>query len=155
MQKILFVCLGNICRSPAAEGVFTTLAARAGLDVEIDSAGTAGWHSGEPADARMRAHAQKRGYRLDSRARQFDPLVDFDKFDLILAMDSQNYRDLKAMDRENVYDTKIKKMTGYCRSYKVDKVPDPYYGGPAGFEQVLDILEDACGGLVEKLLLSS
>ncbi len=151
MKKILFVCLGNICRSPAAEGVFTTLANQAGLDVEADSAGTAGWHRGEPADARMRAHAQKRGYRLDSRARQFDPSVDFEKFDLILAMDNQNYRDLKAMDRANKYGAKIKKMTDYCRIHNVDAVPDPYYGGTDGFEHVLDILEDACSVLTEQL----
>lgn len=148
-KKILFVCLGNICRSPAAEGVMRTLAK--GLPVEIDSAGTAGYHIGELPDARMRSHAAKRGYSLTHHARQFDPGKDFERFDLILAMDANNMRDLRAMDRNKQYGHKLKMMTEYSRSLKVTDVPDPYYGGPEGFEHVLDILEDACGGLLKKL----
>ncbi len=150
-NNILFVCLGNICRSPAAEGVFKKLAADAGLDMVIDSAGTAGWHSGEPADARMRNHAKARGYSLDSVARQFNPAVDFEKFDWIITMDDQNYLDLQSMDREGAYTNKLKRMVDFCSQQHIKAVPDPYYGGPEGFEQVIDILEDACGGLLEEL----
>lgn len=151
MQKILFVCLGNICRSPAAEGVFKKLSQEAGLQLFIDSAGTAGWHIGQPADTRMRGHAQKRGYLLDSLARQFDPNTDFKNFDRIIAMDEQNYRDLQAMDRGQKYGHKLQKMTDFCRLHHVKAVPDPYYGGADGFELVLDILEDACGELLREL----
>lgn len=147
--KLLFVCLGNICRSPAAEGVMKKHSE--GLPIEIDSAGTAGYHIGELPDPRMRNHARKRGYELVSRARQFDPQTDFEAFDMIIAMDDSNLRDLKAMDRTGQYHHKISKMTDHAVSVDADHVPDPYYGGPEGFERVLDILEDACGGLLAKL----
>jgi protein-tyrosine phosphatase len=147
--KILFVCLGNICRSPAAEGVMKKMAE--GLPLEIDSAGTAGYHIGELPDQRMRSHARKRGYDLNSRARKFDPTVDFESFDMIVAMDKNNYADLLAMDRSKQYHHKVSLMTDYCQSIEADHVPDPYYGGPEGFERVLDILEDACGELLKKL----
>ena len=148
--KILFVCLGNICRSPAAEGVMKSLAK--GLPIEIQSAGTAGYHIGELPDARMRSHAGKRGYDLISHARQFDPAVDFEKFDRIIAMDGSNLRDLKAMDRNKIFHHKLSLMTDYSQKMDVNEVPDPYYGGPDGFEHVLDILEDACKGLLLQLL---
>lgn len=153
MKNILFVCLGNICRSPAAEGVMTALVQRAGLAGEIrcDSAGTIGYHAGEPADHRMRHSAAQRGYELTSISRKVDPEVDFEKFDLIVAMDDENLRDLRAMDRDQIYAGKMHKMTDFCRRSKASYVPDPYYGGAQGFENVLDILEDACGGLLEKL----
>ena len=147
--KILFVCLGNICRSPAAEGVMKKLAE--GLPIEIDSAGTAGYHIGELPDVRMRSHARKRGYDLTSRARQFDPATDFEIFDRIIAMDESNVRDLQMMDVKKKYHHKLSLMTDYSHSMNVDEVPDPYYGGPEGFEHVLDILEDACAGLLIKL----
>lgn len=148
-KKILFVCLGNICRSPAAEGVMKKFAE--GLPLEIESAGTAGYHIGELPDSRMRSHAKKRGYDLVSRARKFDPASDFVSFDMIIAMDDHNLSDLKAMDKLKRYQNKLSKMTDYVQTMDADHVPDPYYGGPEGFEHVLDILEDACAGLLIKL----
>ena len=148
-KRILFVCLGNICRSPAAEGIMEKKAE--GRSIEIDSAGTAGYHIGSLPDARMRSHASKRGYPLNSRARKFNPDVDFEKFDMIIAMDKENLRDLEMMDREKRYRGKLSLMTDYCQKIKAGEVPDPYYEGPEGFEYVLDILEDACDGLLKKL----
>lgn len=147
--KILFVCLGNICRSPAAEGVMKKLAA--GHPIEVRSAGTAGYHIGELPDSRMRSHAKKRGIDLVSRAQQFDPVRHFEEFDRIIAMDASNFRDLKSMDRSGTYREKLSMMTDYCRTMNADEVPDPYYGGPEGFEHVLNILEDACAGLLNEL----
>ena len=147
--KVLFVCLGNICRSPAAEGVMKKLAD--GLPVEIDSAGTADYHIGELPDSRMRSHAFKRGYNLLHHARQFDPSSDFERFDRIIAMDRSNLRHLQMMDRKNQYRDKLSMMTDYCQKMNITEVPDPYYEGAEGFEHVLDILEDACGGLLKKL----
>ncbi len=103
--KILFVCLGNICRSPAAEGVMKNLAK--GFPIEIQSAGTAGYHIGELPDIRMRSHSHKRGYELVSHAQQFDPLIHFEMFDHIIAMDENNLRDLKSMDRHKKYQYKL------------------------------------------------
>jgi protein-tyrosine phosphatase len=147
--KILFVCLGNICRSPAAEGVMKKIAS--GLPIEIQSAGTAGYHIGELPDTRMRSHARKRGYDLVSHAQQFDPSKHFEQFDHIVAMDGSNLRDLKAMDRKKQYQHKLSLMTDYSLTMDVNEVPDPYYGGPEGFEHVLDILEDSCRGLLKQL----
>ncbi len=154
MKNILFVCLGNICRSPSAEGVMKAILKREGLETTyfVDSAGTGGWHAGERADRRMRKTAAERGYDLTSLARQFDPREDFEKFDAIIGMDDENIRDLRAMDREGRYGHKIFKMTDFCRKCKETSVPDPYYGGLHGFEHVLDILEDACEGLLDWLL---
>ena len=148
-KKILFVCLGNICRSPAAEGIMEKKAE--GLSINVESAGTAGYHIGTLPDARMRSHASKRGYPLNSRARKFNPAVDFDKFDMIIAMDKENLRDLQSMDTGKQYREKLSLMTDYCQKITADEVPDPYYEGPEGFEHVLDILEDACGGLLKKI----
>jgi protein-tyrosine phosphatase len=148
-KKILFVCLGNICRSPAAEGIMEKKAA--GRSIIVDSAGTAGYHIGALPDARMRSHASKRGYPLNSRSRKFNPAVDFEKFDMIIAMDKENLRDLHSMDKEHKYGVKLSLMTDYCEKITADEVPDPYYEGPEGFEYVLDILEDACDGLLKKL----
>ncbi|MEW5799423.1 MAG: low molecular weight protein-tyrosine-phosphatase [Bacteroidota bacterium] len=148
-KKILFVCLGNICRSPAAEGVLKKKAS--GLPIEIDSAGTAGYHIGELPDPRMRSHAAKRGYTLNHHARQFDPDTDFKKFDLILAMDESNMSNLQRMDKKKQYSHKLKMMTDYSTAMNANEVPDPYYDGPEGFEHVLDILEDACDGLLREL----
>ena len=154
--SILFVCLGNICRSPAAEGVFVHLLAQQGLSDRfvVDSAGTGGWHVGHRADARMRAAAAHRGIDLTSRARQID-LGDLNSFDHILTMDAANLAAVQALAREAgnpAEQARIASMTNYCRSHcGVHEVPDPYYGGPQGFEQVLDLLEDACTGLLEAL----
>jgi protein-tyrosine phosphatase len=123
----------------------------AGWPIEVDSAGTAGYHIGTLPDARMRSHASRRGYPLNSRARKFNPAVDFDKFDMIIAMDKENLRDLRSMDTGKQYREKLSLMTDYCQKITADEVPDPYYEGPEGFEHVLDILEDACGGLLKKI----
>ena len=157
-QRLLFVCLGNICRSPAAEGVFLHLIAREGLEDRfvVDSAGTGGWHVGNPADRRMRAAAERRGIHLPSRARQIE-LADFTSFDRILTMDDDNLRNVRSLARE-LGDrpglARIEPMTSHCRRLSAREVPDPYYGGEQGFEDVLDLLEDACGGLLETLLRS-
>ena len=149
--KILFVCLGNICRSPSAEAVMKGLVEKAGIRnmFEIDSAGTAAWHEGEPADPRMQVHARKRGYNLTSISRPVDPQVDFEKFDYIVAMDDHNMRELKNMARKKEHHDKLYKMTDFSREFNYRSVPDPYYGGEEGFELVLDLLEDACQGLME------
>jgi len=157
-KRLLFVCLGNICRSPAAEGVFLHLVAREGLEDRfvVDSAGTGGWHVGNPADRRMRAAAERRGIHLPSRARQIE-LADFTSFDRILTMDDDNFRNVRPLARElgeRPGLARIEPMTSHCRVHQVSEVPDPYYGGEQGFEDVLDLLEDACGGLLETLLRS-
>lgn len=153
MNQVLFVCLGNICRSPSAEAVFNAMIEKNGLENELhcDSAGTAAYHEGDAADYRMKQFAQKRGYRLTSISRPVNPDSDFDRFDYIIGMDRQNVRDLKAMARNENDRKKIYLMTDFCSEKKYDSVPDPYYGGTAGFELVLDILEDACNGLISKL----
>ena len=151
--RVLFVCLGNICRSPAAEGVFLHLLGQEGLEDRfvVDSAGTGGWHVGKPADHRMRAAAERRGIHLPSRARQLDA-GDLNSFDHILTMDASNLADVKALAREvGGGSAQIEPLVRYCRTMQATEVPDPYYGGPAGFEHVLDLLEDACRGLLEEL----
>ena len=158
-QRILFVCLGNICRSPAAEGVFLHLIAREGLEDQfvVDSAGTGGWHVGNPADRRIRAAAERRGIHLPSCARQIE-LADFTSFDRILTMDDDNLRNVKALGRElgnRPGLARVEPMTSYCRQHSATHVPDPYYGGEQGFEHVLDLLDDACAGLLESLLQES
>jgi len=150
MISVLFVCMGNICRSPAAEGIFRKFVSDAGRDdeFEIDSAGTGDYHIGDMADSRMRAAAGKRGYTLDSIARQIE-LADFHRFDWIFTMDYINFRDVSAMSPGS--GAKIISICEYCDRYKVAEVPDPYYGGEAGFQEVIDILEDACANLLQRL----
>ncbi len=152
-KKILFVCLGNICRSPSAEAVFRGFVENNGLEneFEIDSAGTSAWHAGEKADARMRRHASKRGYKLTSLSRKFNPDTDFDYFDIIVAMDNDNLRDMKNMIRSKGDEKKLFLMTDFSKEYDYDYVPDPYYGGDQGFELVIDLLEDASSGLLKHL----
>ena len=151
--KILFVCLGNICRSPSAEAVFTGLVKKEGLSdkFEIDSAGTSAWHAGEPADKRMQSHAIKRDYNLTSISRKFIADDDFDHFDMIIGMDDENYETLKSMARNSDDIQKIHKMTDFRKEWNYTEVPDPYYGGEEGFELVLDLLEDSCEGLLDEL----
>ena len=152
MQKhILFVCLGNICRSPSAEAVMNALIRQQGLEEDIicDSAGILDYHAGEPADQRMQAHAIKRGYLLNSISRPINPDIDFDKFDMIIGMDNQNIKDLKSLARTPDDRNKIYMMTDFCWNHDYKQIPDPYYGGEQGFEFVLDILEDACAGLLD------
>ena len=150
-MKICFVCLGNICRSPTAEAVMRALAERAGKTVELDSAGTGGWHVGELADPRTRAAAARRGYAIEHRARQFSA-DDFARFDLVLAMDQQNLRDLRALARGTPALSRITLFREYDSTAPDGAdVPDPYAGGADGFEHVLDICERACRGLLETI----
>ncbi|ARE42184.1 Low molecular weight protein tyrosine phosphatase [Rhodovulum sp. P5] len=145
--RILFVCLGNICRSPTAHGVFDHMARAAGQPVEVDSAGTGGWHVGDPPDRRAQAEAAKRGYDLSQlRARQAQP-QDFADFDLILAMDRSNLAALERMRPEG-NDTPVRLFLEYSDSLQ-EEVPDPYYEG--GFDLVLDLIEDASRGLLRDL----
>jgi len=151
--KVLFVCLGNICRSPSAEAIFIKMVKEKNLQDSfiIDSAGTSGWHNGDQADRRMQKHAVRRGYDLLSLSRMFYPESDFNYFDLIVGMDDENVSYLRSVAMNDEEYNKIVKMTDYCKEYSnFDEVPDPYFGGDAGFELVLDILEDACANLLEK-----
>ena len=151
-KKILFVCLGNICRSSAAEEIMRTYLKRAGMEheVEVDSAGLIGYHQGEQADSRMRAHAARRGYVITHLSRPVRT-TDFFDFDLIVGMDDGNIDRLKDLAPDLETMEKIRRATDYCRVKAADCVPDPYYGGAQGFENVLDILEDACQGLLGEL----
>lgn len=152
--RILFVCLGNICRSPAAEGVMSELTRSNGVpgQFEIDSAGLYGGHAGELPDKRMRIHAARRGYALTHRSRPVT-LTDFDYFDLIVAMDDSNYHNLLNMATTPEESKKVVKMIDFARNHPyADHVPDPYYEGAEGFENVLDLLEDACNGMLDELM---
>lgn len=152
-HKILFVCLGNICRSPAAHGVMEHFVEQRGLQhlIEVDSAGTYGGHAGELPDYRMRNAAANRGYRLTHRARRFQE-EDYHRFDMIVVMDDMNYENVSRMAPERKYLNKLHRFVEFCRNHP-DRtyVPDPYYEGREGFELVLDMLEDGCQGLIEQL----
>ena len=149
--RVLFVCMGNICRSPTAEGVFRYYAEQAGLAdrLEIDSAGTHAYHVGEPADRRARAAAERRGMSLDGiRARRVSA-QDYQRFDYIIAMDEDNLARLRAEAPEG-HDARLHLFLEFAAGSETE-VPDPYYGGAAGFERVLDLVEDASRGLLETL----
>jgi protein-tyrosine phosphatase len=157
--RILFVCMGNICRSPTAEGVMRRLVREAGLEdrVEVDSAGTGGWHAGDPPDARATAAARRRGTTLEGAARQVT-VEDFDRFDLLLAMDGSNLHELRqlAPDETARARTRLLRELDPASAGLVDlDVPDPYYGGPRGFDTVLDLVEAACEGLLEEVRRTS
>jgi low molecular weight protein-tyrosine phosphatase len=148
VTRILFVCLGNICRSPTAEGVMRRLVRESGLEdeIEVDSAGTGGWHVGAAPDERATEAARRRGTELAGAARRFDPGRDFDRFDLILAMDAENRRDLLALAPDAEARAKVRMF----RPGDLD-VPDPYYGGADGFEEVLDLVEEAARELLHEI----
>lgn len=152
-QRILFVCLGNICRSPAAEAMLRMLVCREGLEdmVEIDSAGTYGGHSGERSDPRMRRAAEARGIEMTHRARQVKE-EDFERFDRVIAMDDSNYEALFRLAPDRQAQQKIYRFREFLRRHPDwSYIPDPYYEGHEGFELVLDLLEDGCATLLEEL----
>lgn len=150
--RVLFVCLGNICRSPAAEGIFKDMVAKENLGnkIFVDSAGTAGYHQGELPDPRMRSHGARRGYKFNSLSRKFRS-SDFDEYDIIVAMDDNNYRDILHLSPDLESDKKVYRMADFLQHLEADHIPDPYYSGADGFELVLDLLEDSCRGLLEKI----
>ncbi len=152
--KVLFVCLGNICRSPAAHGIFEHIVHREGAHdlVEVDSAGTYGGHRGELPDRRMRDAALARGYALTHLSRQVSGL-DFLDFDLIVAMDDRNYQNLMHLAPSVEATHKVKRMSEYLTAHKISYIPDPYYSGMDGFNYVLDLLEEACENLYLSLSL--
>ena len=155
IKKILFVCLGNICRSPAAEGVFKQKLKERDLEklFVVDSAGTGGWHVGNLADPRMRQTALSRGIELTSRSRQIKE-NDLYEFDHILVMDNDNLSAVKSLikDQKNPVNSKIKLILSYSKNSQLEEVPDPYYGGQNGFDKVLDLLDDAMDGLIDSLM---
>lgn len=150
--KVLFVCLGNICRSPAAEGILKRMVKEQGLDdkIIVDSAGTSGYHDGELPDSRMRQHGARRGYKFDSLSRRFT-MDDFDNFDIIIVMDDSNYHNVMRLAPDLDSEKKVYRMIEFSQKFAHDHIPDPYYSGADGFELVLDLLEDACEGLLERL----
>jgi protein-tyrosine phosphatase len=149
--KICFVCLGNICRSPTAEGIFQHLINERGLEnyFEVDSAGTSAYHLGESANSKSQRTAQKHGITLHSKARQFDA-SDLDYYDLILAMDNENLKNVRQMANGN-HDNKVGRMRDFDPNPGDGEVPDPYYGGPEGFENVFQIVKRSCENLLDEL----
>ncbi|MGH8002033.1 MAG: low molecular weight protein-tyrosine-phosphatase [Brasilonema sp.] len=153
--KLLFVCLGNICRSPAAENIMNYLIEQAGLSERIvcDSAGTSSYHIGSSPDSRMSSAAlQKLQIKLRGKGRQFQK-SDFENFDLILAMDQENYEDILCVDPTRKYHHKVRLICNFCSRHNLKEVPDPYYGGTQGFNLVIDLLVDACEGVLKDLLI--
>ncbi len=152
MVRVLFVCMGNICRSPTAQGVFETLVQRENLAqrIKIDSAGTHAYHVGEPPDPRATEAAKRRGVDLTTqRARKVKP-EDFLEFDYVLAMDSSNYEALREICHPD-YEDRLRLFLDFAPHLGVEDVPDPYYGGPQGFERVLDLIEAASEGLLAEM----
>ncbi|MEL6493596.1 MAG: low molecular weight protein-tyrosine-phosphatase [Cyanobacteria bacterium J06623_7] len=154
--KLLFVCLGNICRSPSAENIMNQLIESAGLNDKIicDSAGTSGYHIGAAPDRRMNLAANKKGLELVGQSRKLKP-YDLQNFDLILAMDRANYEDILYLDREGKYEDKIRMMCDFASEKPDKEVPDPYYGGADGFDYVIELLYDACDGLLDYVVNSA
>lgn len=151
-HRVLFVCLGNICRSPAAEIIFRGLVTDAGIAdrFEIDSAGTIGIHHGASPDPRMAAALGRKGFQVYGAARQILK-IDLERFDWIVTMDESNLADVRSLDSAQAFHFKIRPFVSYCRSHDDPRVPDPYYGGQRGFDHVIDLLIDGCQGLLAEL----
>ncbi|MDE7387678.1 MAG: low molecular weight phosphotyrosine protein phosphatase [Muribaculaceae bacterium] len=151
-KRILFVCLGNICRSPAAEEIMRVMAADAGVGVEVDSAGTGNYHIGEIPDKRMRVHALRRGYDLSRHSCRQVSADDFDRFDLIVGMDASNVANLRRMAPSPEAERKVVGIGEFLDpGMGFDHIPDPYYEGAEGFERVLTLLENGCSRLISTL----
>ena len=150
--KIVFVCLGNICRSPTAEGIFQHLVNERGLQsyFYVDSAGTSAYHIGERANSKSRKTAEEHGIELNSRARRFEA-EDLKEFDLIVAMDNENRENIKALDDSGKFEDKVVMLRDYDPSPGDGEVPDPYYGGMDGFQKVFDIVKRSCEHLLDEL----
>lgn len=148
-RKILFVCLGNICRSPAAEIIFRQQVADEGAadDYLIDSAGTISHHQGSPPDPRMADALKRQGFTVSGQARKILP-EDLENFDLIVTMDESNLADVRALDPSGVTHGKIRPFVSFCRDHDDLRVPDPYYGGQRGFDHVIELLKDGCAGIL-------
>ena len=152
-HTVLFICLGNICRSPAAEGIMKSLVEKEGMsdDFFIDSAAIGSWHIGQLPDSRMRKCGAEHGYRFDSHARQFQK-SDFQRFDLIVVMDNENYRAITSMASSQADKDKVVRIADYLTHHReYTTVPDPYYGDYSDFELVIELLEDACQGLLDSI----
>jgi len=151
-RRVLFVCLGNICRSPAAEIIFRKMVDDAGRteDFEIDSAGTIGHHQGSPPDQRMSAALERKGFAISGRARRIRA-EDLEHFDLVVTMDESNLTDVRGLDQSGQFREKIRPLVSFCRTHDDLRVPDPYYGGQRGFDHVIDLLSDGCAGILEEL----
>lgn len=152
--NVLFVCLGNICRSPAGENIFRHIVKKAGLDdrIHCDSGGTIGYHTGNDPDARMSRTIRNRGYEVTGFSRQIS-LLDFEDFDLILTMDEENHTNVIALAKSDEQRARVKRFTDFCTEHEEKEVPDPYYGGDEGFELVADLMEDGCAGILKSLSL--
>ena len=148
--NVLFICLGNICRSPTAEAIFRNRSLAAGLDINIDSAGTGAWHTSEPPDRRAQASGRDRGYSFDGQTARKICLDDFEKYDHILAMDRKNLKELTAICPA-AHRHKLELFLDYAPHQPEREVPDPYYGGDAGFDHVIDLVEAASNGLIAAL----
>jgi protein-tyrosine phosphatase len=151
-HRVLFVCLGNICRSPAAEIIFRKQVATAGREgeFEIDSAGTIGHHQGAPPDPRMAESLKQKGFTVEGSARQIRA-ADLENFDLIVTMDESNLTDVRQLDPTGEMHAKIQPFVSFCRNHDDLRVPDPYYGGQRGFDHVIRLLEDGCEGILAAL----
>jgi len=148
--------MGNICRSPAAHIVMTKIVKESGFDnfIEIDSAGTIGYHSGNAPDSRMSQTLEVRGYPIFGAARQITK-KDLEDFDLILTMDDENFANVHKLPKSKQFKDRIHKFTDFCENFDEEEVPDPYYGGKEGFELVVDLVEDGCDGLLQEILRRS
>lgn len=150
-SSVLFVCMGNICRSPAAEIIFRKLVTEAGASdrVRIDSAGTIRYHQGAPPDSRMSAALKARGYKPEGHARHIKP-EDLASFDLIVTMDEENLHYVEELASDHPTTATIRPLVSFCTTLNPPRVPDPYYGGASGFDHVIDILEDGCQGILSE-----